>query len=329
MNLAKTKSKPPPEKIKIVFWGTPEFAAPALKKLCQSGYKPALVVTRPDQPTGRGLHSAASVVKNIAREEKLKIAQPLNPNSPDFLEKLKEEKPDIFIVAAYGKILGKNLLAIPAFGALNIHPSLLPRYRGASPIQSAILSGDEETGATIILMDEETDHGPILTQKKVPINKDDTTASLSKKLAEKSADLLLKTLPLWLAGKISPQLQEESLATNTAVLTKEDGEIKWSDSAEEIARRIRAYCPWPGTFTHFEISGGRKILKIISAGPQPENQEIKELEPGRATVADKEWLVKCGEGALKIEKVQMEGKQEIGAKEFLNGYPSLSDKKLF
>lgn len=317
-------------KAKIIFWGTPEFAVPTLKKLNDGEFKPILVVTQPDRPAGRGKKITGPAVKKAAESLGLKTIQPQNPNSPDFIKKLKNLKPDLFIVAAYGKILKKELLEIPRLGALNIHPSILPQYRGASPIQAALISGDNETGATIMLLDEKMDHGPILTQKKIKIEKNDTFFSLSEKLAAASAALLFETLPLRLTEKIAVQSQDENRATFTSPLTKEDGEILWSESAELIGRKIRAYYPWPGSFTHFQTAEReKKLLKIISASPLPDAPETENLEAGQIFVKNSDILVRCGEGVLKLHMVQVEGKNKIGAKEFINGYPFLTGKNLF
>ncbi len=264
--------------MKIAFFGTPRLAQITLEKLVNSPFKPNLVVTGPDTRTGRGRNLASSPVKQTALANNIPVSSQLAARSSQF---------DLAILVAYGKILPKNILSIPKHGFINIHPSLLPKYRGPSPIQTAILN-DKETGSTIILLDEEVDHGPILTQKKIPIDPTDTHESLIEKLGNLGSDLLLEALPDYLLGKIKPQPQNHIKATFTEKITKQDGKIDINNppDSQTLDRMIRAFYPWPGVWT--EIEG--KLIKFL---------------PGNL--------------------IQPEGKRPMSIKEFLNGYPKLKE----
>ena len=259
-------------KIKIVFIGTSEFGAIILNELVKNNYKPVLVITIPDKPAGRKKILTPSPVKKGVKLLKIKIAYDL--------KEIKKIKPDLIITAAYGKIIPKDILEIPKYGALNIHPSLLPKYRGPSPIQTAILSGDKETGVTIMMMDKKMDHGKIISNFQFPISNKITYKELSKKLAKLSAKLLMETIPKWIKGEIKAKEQDHSKASYTKIIKKEDGKIDWNKPAQEIERQIRAFDPWPGTFT-FIKKGDRKIrVKILEAKLSKNNQLIiKKLQP--------------------------------------------------
>jgi len=259
-------------KIKIVFIGTSEFGAIILNELVKNNYKPVLVITMPDKPAGRKKILTPSPVKKGVKLLKIKIAYDL--------KEIKKIKPDLIITAAYGKIIPKDILEIPKYGALNIHPSLLPKYRGPSPIQTAILSGDKETGVTIMMMDKKMDHGKIISNFQFPISNKITYKELSKKLAKLSAKLLMETIPKWIKGEIKAKEQDHSKASYTKIIKKEDGKIDWNKPAQEIERQIRAFDPWPGTFT-FIKKGDRKIrVKILEAKLSKNNQLIiKKLQP--------------------------------------------------
>ncbi len=277
--------------IKIIFIGTPEFGAVVLEKLIKNNYKPILVITAPDKPVGRKQTITPPPVKLIAQEYKIPIEQPEKVSSIKY--QVLSIKADLIIVAAYGQIIPKDILDIPKFRCLNVHPSLLPKYRGASPIQTAILNGDAETGVTIMLMDEKMDHGKIVSSIKYQVSSDNTYESLSRKLAKLGAELLIETIPNWINGKIKPESQNESEATYTKILKKEDGKIDWNKSAEEIERQIRAYNPWPGSFTFFK-----------------KNNELIKVKILEADVSDNKLIIK---------KIQPEGKKPMDYKEFLRG----------
>ena len=316
------------DKIKIVFMGTPEFSAIILKELCQSKYKPILVVTAPDKPVGRKQILTSPPVKVIAQKYEIPAAQ------PEKIASLKSEilnlKPDLIVVAAYGQILPKEILEIPKFGCLNVHPSLLPRWRGPSPIQYTILNGDEKTGITIILMDEKMDHGPILTNSKLQItNPKITYLELHNKLAEIGDKLLLETIPRWIKGEIKPEPQDESKTTYTKILTREDGEIDWKKSAEDLERQIRAFDPWPGSFTFWEIMKGKLLrIKIFKARVFT-SPTGKTFSIGKVLVVPQNKAgVQCGKDFLLIEELQLEGQKPMESEKFLRGHPDFTHATL-
>jgi len=282
-------------KVKIIFMGTSQFGAIILEGLAQSDYKPCLVITTPDKPVGRKQIMTPPPVKISAQKYNISIAQPEKIKNLE--SKINNLKPDLGIVAAYGYILPQEILIIPKYGFLNVHPSLLPKYRGPSPIQTAILNGDKKTGVTIILMDEKMDHGPILAQRELEflISKKYTYLELSQELAVKGANLLLETIPRWVSNEIKPMPQDESKATYTKILKKEDGEIDWSKPAEKIERKIRAFNPWPGTFTFLKKNDKKLRIKILEAGVSKNNKLI-------------------------IKKLQPEGKKPMTFEEFKRGY---------
>jgi len=304
--------------MKYIFFGTPEFAAIVLQRLISAGYVPEAVICNSDELVGRKQILTPPPTKVIAEKNEIRIFQPekLRGNE-EFLNRLKNLKPDLAIVAAYGKIIPKEILDIPPFGFLNIHGSLLPAYRGASPIQYAILNGDKETGITIMEVDEKMDHGSILASDKLPIANSDTYDSLSQKLAAMGAELLIKTIPDFISGKIKPVEQEHSEATYTKIIKKEDGKINWSKGAGEIERMTRAFCPWPTAYTFVNLKSQISNLKIIEAEISEKNShQIGEV----FLTHKKELAVKCGDGNLIIKKLQLEGGKILSAKEFLNGH---------
>lgn len=305
---------------KIIFIGTPEFAVPILGGLIEKGYKPVLVITVPDKPTGRKQLISQSPIKISALKNEISVSQP--EKISEFKKEIVDISPDLIIVAGYAQFLPKEILEIPKFGCLNIHPSLLPKYRGASPIQYAIMNGDIETGTTIILMDEKMDHGKIIAQKKFKIGERKITfEELSKELSIISLDLLIEILPEWVYGRIKAIPQTESKATFTKILKKEDGKINWSEPAEKIERMIRALNPWPGTFTFFDS----KILKILKA----EIMQKKE-KPGKVFQNETNKLaIGCGEeNSLVLEEIQLEGKNPTKGIEFLRGHKEIISKIL-
>lgn len=269
--------------------GTPEFGAIILDKLIKGSFKPVLVVTAPDKPVGRKQILTPSPVKIIARKNNIPVEQP--EIIKNWKLKIGNLNPDLGIVAAYGQIIPKDILDIPKYGFLNVHPSLLPKYRGPSPIQYAILKGEKITGVTIMLMDEKMDHGPILAQRGLEIEEKETGETLHNKLANLGASLLMESIPRWTRKMIKPKPQDEKKATYTKILTREDGRINWKKTAKDLERQVRAFCPWPGTYT---IYNG-KILKILKA--------------------------EFSKGCLVIKEMQLEGKKPMSYEEFLRGHP--------
>ena len=306
--------------------GTPEFAVPALHALVasgsQQGWEVVAVATQPDRPAGRGRQVIASPVKQAALAQGLSILQPASlRKEPAEIEALRLLAPDVIVVAAYGLILPKNVLEIPAFGCINIHASLLPAYRGASPITAALLDGQPATGVTIMLMDEGTDTGPALRQTVAPIHADDTTTTLGARLAVIGADLLVETLPAWLQGDIAPIAQHllPGEVTTCRQLQKEDGRIDWTQPAVVIERMTRAYAPWPGAYTTWQ--GAQ--FKIVAA-------EVLEGDaaPGHVVRTPDGPLVGTGAGALLLRTVQPAGKRTMDARNFLNGAPEFAGATL-
>jgi methionyl-tRNA formyltransferase len=300
----------------VVFMGTPEFAVPSLEALIRSTYRVVAVYTQPDRKAGRGQSIAFSHVKQLALSQGLEVVQPDSLRATGAVDKLASFAPDLIVVAAFGQILPQEVLALPKSGCINVHPSLLPRYRGASPIATAILQGDETTGVTIMLMDIGMDTGPILSQKDVSISAEDTTGSLTAKLAQVGAQLLMETLPLWIDGQIKPQPQEESRASYSEVINKGDGEMDWRLPALELWRRVRAFDPWPGCYARWH--GKRlKLSKVVPlhGGKPGEPGKVIALSPPVPTVVG----IETGDGVLGLLGVQLEGKREMSADEFVRG----------
>ena len=301
---------------RLVFMGTPEFALTMLTALwAQHGQKWEIVgvLTRADKPMGRGQQVAVSAVKAFALAHDLPVQQPRTLRQPEPLAALAALRPDVIVVAAYGLILPQTVLDLPTYGCLNVHASLLPRHRGAAPVAGALLAGDAVTGSTIMLMDAGMDTGPILAQASLPIAPGETRGALMERLAAQGAALLSATLPAWLAGEITPQAQDHSLATLTRPLAKAQGEVDWRLPAAQIARQVQAFQPWPGAFTSWR---GR-LLKINAATPMPE--PVAQAEAG-LVVADAQGVyVICGVGGLRLLEVQLEGKRNLDALTFARG----------
>jgi methionyl-tRNA formyltransferase len=311
---------------RIIFMGTPEFAVPSLAALLRSSYQVVAVYTQPDKKAGRGQSVAFSPVKQLALSQGLEVVQPDRLKVAGTVERLAGFTPDLMVVAAFGQILPPEVLALPKFGCLNVHPSLLPRYRGASPIATAILQGDEITGVTIMLLDAGMDTGPILSQKEVSISADDTTGSLAVKLAQAGAQLLMEILPLWIDGRIQAQPQEESRASYSKVITKGDGEMDWRLPALDLWRRVRAFDPWPGCYAWWR--GKRlKLGKVVPLYGEKSGEPGKVIAlspPAPATVG-----VETGDGVLGLHRVQLEGKHEMSAEEFVRGQRDFIGSNLF
>jgi methionyl-tRNA formyltransferase len=292
--------------------GVPDFAVPALARLADSGHDVVAVYTGLDRPSGRGRVTSESPVKRMAERMGLQVRQVENFKSADDVIGLARLEPDLVIVASFGVILPQSVLDIPKYGCINLHPSLLPRYRGPTPVPAAILAGDEVTGTSIMLIEKKIDSGPILAQREIVIEPSDTTGSLTEKAAHISADLLMETLPGWFARTIEPRTQRHEDATYTKIISKSDGEIDWKLTAVDLWRRVRAYYPWPVSYT----SWNGKLMRILEAWPQKGGPG----EPGRALDLGSGAVgVQAGDGILRLVKVQMEGKREMGAEEFVRG----------
>jgi len=308
-------------KIRTILIGTPEFAERIFRKLMEVGL-PSIeiiaVITAPDKPVGRKQVLTPSPVKKWALEANLSVLEPDKIRKPEWIAKIKKLNPDLIILAAFGQIIPQEILDIPKYKALNIHPSLLPKYRGASPIQSTILNGDTETGVSLMIMEPELDHGPIIAKLKIKSQKLKITyTELSKELADLGAELLIKTLPKWIDGKITPQEQDHSQATFCNIIKKEDGRINWNKSAESIERQIRAFQKWPENYTDFN----GKILKITEANFANKKTEKK---PGETFLDENKNLsVQTGNGILILNTIQLEGKKPMPVKDFLNGHPEI------
>jgi methionyl-tRNA formyltransferase len=313
-------SRPPApgsEPSNIVFMGTPEFAARILEVMLQSrhlAWRVVGAVTRPDQPRGRGLGVAPSPVALICAQRGLPMLKPRALGSREFLAQLTAWAPDYLVVAAYGRILPRAVLDLPRGLPLNVHASLLPRLRGAAPIQGALLAGDRETGVTIMRVVERLDAGPILLQRRLEIAPDDTSASLSARLAELGAQAVLEAMEELIAGRLAERPQDESQATYTALVKKADARIDWTLPAVQIERLVRAYYPWPVAFT---LLGGEE-LRIYGATPLAEGCPGSAM-PGTIIAAGRELVVRCGEGNLRLLEVQAPGRKRIKGEDFARG----------
>lgn len=307
--------------MRVIFMGTPEFAVSALRQLILNDYHVVAVYTQPDKLAGRGCQSLSSPVKKAAQALNLPVVQPISLKKAEVVTELAGFQPEIIVVAAFGQILPEAVLNIPRLGAINIHPSLLPRHRGASPVASAILAGDEFTGVSIMLMDKGLDTGPVLSRAQIPVSDRDNTGSLTLKLSLIAAHLLQDVLSSWLWGQLTPQPQDEASATLSSTITKEAGEIDWNLSAVDIWRRVRAFYPWPGSYTKWR----GKMLKIIEAVLLP---QVKAARVGQAVATSGKgsrtgFGISTGDGVLGVLQVQLEGKRAMSAVEFLRGQRQL------
>ena len=303
--------------MRIVFFGTPDFAVLPLKKLLDSGHEVAAVITQPDRQSGRGRRVKPCPVKVEALNAGLKIMQPLRARAPEFVDELKSLNPSIIIAVAYGQILPPDIIDMPEFGCVNIHASLLPKYRGAAPVNWAIINGEETTGITIMLMDEGMDTGPVLLQEEVKITPDDTAASLLERLSEIGADLLVPAIEGLEKGSIKPAAQSEG-ASYAPIMKKADGLINWSNPADELSYFIRGMNPWPGAYSFIE----KERVKILKAMPDNSVEGVvcNEKEGGVIVRADKGGLLICtGRGSLSILEIQPSGKPAMPVKAFLQG----------
>ena len=310
--------------MRAVFMGTPDFAVPVLRSLLSGSCRLVGVYTPPDKPAKRGLDKSMSAVKRHAVAEGLPLFQPPSLRTPEAQRELEDLNPDLIVVAAYGKILPVPVLSLPRFGCLNIHPSLLPRHRGPSPVITAILQGDLVTGVSLILLDEGMDTGPILAQHETKIEAEETAPRLTSRLFQMGADLLSEVLSPWTAGEIHPRPQQADLATLTRKIEKADGEVVWQMEADDIGRRIRAFDPWPGVFTFWK---GR-LLKIVEGHPATSQGTG---EPGQVVAipgSPPGVGVVTGSGVIVLRQVQLEGRRAVTAEEFLRGYPDFLEARL-
>jgi methionyl-tRNA formyltransferase len=301
--------------MRIVFMGTPDFAVPSLEVLLKSDDQVVGIVTQPDRPKGRGQVLTSSPVKLIAQREHIPFLQPTKMKDPDFLAALEAWKPDLIAVAAFGRILPSVILRLPPMGCINVHGSLLPKYRGAGPIQWAIINGETETGITTMLMDEGMDTGAMLVQERISIGPDDTAGSLSLRLAELGGRLLAATLAQLKAGTLVPRPQDHSQATMAPLLKKEDGVIDWSMPAATIANRIRGLTPWPGAYTFF----GAERWVICRASV---THEATSLAPGQICAVTKDAIhAAAGQGVLTITELQPANSRRMSVAQYLAGHP--------
>ena len=312
--------------LRAVFMGTPVFAVPTLVSLLDAGCEIVGVYTQPDRRSGRGRRVTPPPVKQAATERDLPVFQPASlRRDADARQQLVSLKPDLILVAAYGLFLPADTLDVPPLGALNIHPSLLPKHRGPSPVATAILEGDTTTGATLMQLDEGMDSGPIIAQRETTIGVNETAEDLTVRLFGMGARLLADTLPRWRTGEFAPVPQSEADATITRLLRREDGEIDWARPAHHIARQIRAYHPWPGTFTHWN----GKQLKVHQASPLNNDEDfatgtVVEIDQGIGQGIG----VATGEGILLIQRVQPEGRQAMDIGDFTRGYRGFVGSRL-
>ena len=304
-------------KTKIIFVGTPDFAVTILQRLFKKGYEPILVITAPDKPVGRKNIITAPPVKSLAKRHGIPVEQPFR--IIDIKDKLKDLAPDLMIVAAYGYIIPKEVFEIPKRGTINVHPSLLPKFRGPSPIQTAIMEGELNCGVTIIKIDEEIDHGPIIAKKAIEMPNKIYYKDLEMKLAELGANLLIETMPKWMKKEIEASPQDDLVASFTKIIKKEEGKINWTgQKASEIERKIRALQPWPSTYTYWEKDKERILVKILQAEPT----SLEETKtPGKVFSSKEDKIVvRCQSGSLIVRKLQLEGKDPMTDKEFVLGH---------
>ncbi len=305
-----------PDPLRVLFYGSPDFALPTLQRLIDSPYRPIAVVTQPDARAGRGRAMRPPPTKSLAAEHGIPALQPERLRERSAITQVASLKPDLQIVAAYGQIIPPEVLNLPQHGTLNVHASLLPRWRGASPVSAAILHGDPETGVTIMLVDETEDTGDILRQQSTPIDPREHAGQLSDRLAGMGAELLLETIPDWLAGDITPTPQDASKATRARRVVKRQGAIDWSRTAVVIARQIRACTPWPAAST--TLNG--TAIRITEASATTGHTDSR---PGTVVDIDEGIGVAAGEGILQVTRLQRAGKRELSADEFVRGVRDL------
>lgn len=308
--------------MKIIFMGTPDFSVPILEALIQAGHEVALAVTQPDKPKGRGKSVQFSPVKTAALAHQIRVYQPKRIREPECVDYLKTFEADIMVVAAFGQILSKEILTMPKYGCVNVHASLLPKYRGASPIQWAVINGEKTTGVTTMQMDAGIDTGDILEKTEIPLAEDETGGSLFDKLSEAGARLCVQTIAHIQDGTVKRTRQEDAQATHVGMITKQMGKIDWTKPAVQIERLIRGLNPWPSAFTLLD----GKMLKIWKAAVL---QGADTGQAGQVVCADKHRLiVQTGEGQLSLLEVQLEGKKRMQVDAFLRGFPVVQGQQL-
>jgi len=303
--------------MKLLFCGTPEFAVPTLRRLHGAGHELAAVVTQPDRPRGRGLEPAASPVKQAALALKLHVEQPEKMKGEAGRALLTRYQPEAVVIVGYGQLIPADLLSLPPHGWINLHASLLPKYRGAAPVQWALIRGEKVTGVTTMRIDPGLDTGPILLQREEAIRPDDTTLTLAARLAELGADLMAETLKQLAAGALTPRPQDDSLATRAPMLKKEDGRVDWSLAAPEIFNRLRGLAPWPGAWTGFR---GKLVHLWRGAAVEPPPGVVKELAPGTLLVEKHALYAACGgQTWLRLDELQPADRKHMSATDFING----------
>ena len=302
-----------PQELRTVFMGTPDFALQTLQGLIDAGCKMVGVYTQPDRPKGRGKQLAAPPVKELAQKYDIPVYQPLKLRQPDAVAELEALAPDLIVVVAYGQILPKSVLEIPAHGCINVHASLLPKYRGAAPINKAIIDGETETGITTMYMDVGLDTGDMLVKKTLAIGPEETAGELHDRLASLGRETMEETLRRLCAGTLQREVQDDEQSTYASMMRKEDGRIDWNLSAQEIHNHVRGLDPWPGAYT--TLNG--ELLKLAETSP-----EAAEGLPGSVIAADKNGVcVACGSGSLRIQQLQLAGRKRLAAADFLRGCP--------
>ena len=305
----------------LIFCGTPQFAVPTLQRLFRAGFRIRLVVTQPDRPSGRGMEPAASPVKREALATNLPVIQPEKiKNNDEFRAQLESIGPQAIVVVGYGRILPQWMIDLPPLGNINLHASLLPKYRGAAPIQWAIASGESITGVTTMRIDAGLDTGDILEQREEPIRDDDTALTLAPRLAHTGAELVITSIAGLSKGTLTPRPQDNARATLAPILTKEDGQIDFLRTANEAWNRLRGFQPWPGAFTHFR----GKLLHIYKAVPAA---EVGVVAAGHFAIENERLLLGFSHcTALEVLELQMEGKKRMSARDFINGYHPKNDE---
>ncbi len=307
--------------MRVVFMGTPEFAVPTLQHLINSEYSVVGVVCQPDRPSGRGKKIQVGPVKTLALAQNIPVFQPEKMKAPEFLETLRSWNPDVIVVAAFGRILPQIILDLPPKGCLNVHGSLLPKYRGAAPIQWAVINGERETGVTIMMMDAGLDTGAILEQAVMPISAEDTAGDVASRMAEMGGRLLVPTLQKWVAGSMTPRVQNESQSTLAPILKKEDGLLDWSQSASTLANRVRGLSPWPGGYTF--VNGERWGIWRVQVSEKDEDLSSDNHHdlPGAIVGVTKQAIhVQTGHGVLDLIDIQPANKKRMAVSQYVAGH---------
>ena len=310
--------------MRVIFLGTPEYSIPVLSSLFDAGHELLTVVSRPENFAGRGKITESPPTAKWARERGIPVLQPTSLRSPEVIAQFQALKPDVMVVAAYGLILPIEILSVPVKGCLNVHPSLLPKFRGSSPVVETLLHGEKVTGISIMLLDEGMDTGPIVVQEKCPVQDEDTSESLTTRMFERGAELLARTLPAWIAGEIEPIPQDDSLATYSRRMSKSDGNLDFTLPAKQLSDRIRALTPWPGTYTHWN----GKLLKLLTAvaltGDSTDATDLSRSRPGKVVslkqVGKPSLAIVTSDGLLGIIELQLEGRKPNDSKTFLLGH---------